>query len=214
MLFSDYIWDFDGTLFDTYPRMCAAFREALRRQGCARPADEVMAAIKRSVREAAVMYAARYGLDQARLTADYQAVEHAMPPETMLPFEGAESFLRAVIACGGRHFLYTHRDAAALAALKRCRLADCFSGAVTADDRFPAKPAPDALSHLMAKHAIAPASAVMLGDRDIDIEAARSAGIAGCLVDPPHFYDGYLAPLRCDGIQGLYDVMDVPRVGR
>ena len=33
MRFTDYIWDFDGMLFDTYPRMCAAFRAALARQG-------------------------------------------------------------------------------------------------------------------------------------------------------------------------------------
>ena len=210
MRFTDYIWDFDGTLFDTYPRMCAAFCEALSRQGCPRPADEVMAAIKRSVREAAVTYAARYGLDQARLTAEYQAIEHAMPPETMRPYAGAEAFLRAVIACGGRHFLYTHRDGAALDALARWRLDDCFAGAVTADDRFPAKPAPDALNHLMTRHAIAPESAVMLGDRDIDIEAAHNAGIAGCLVDPMHFYDSYPAALRSERIEGLYAVMGVP----
>ena len=209
MRFFDYIWDFDGTLFDTYPRMCAAFREALARQGCRRPEDEVMAAIKRSVRGAAEVYAARYALDKGRLLSDFHAIEHDMPPETIRPYEGAADFLRAVLARGGRHFLYTHRDATALEALKRWDMADCFTGLVTAADSFPAKPAPDALLHLMKIHAIAPARAVMLGDRDIDIEAAKNAGIAGCLVDPEHFYDDYPAPLRCDGIRDLYPLMEL-----
>jgi len=210
MRFTDYIWDFDGMLFDTYPRMRAAFSCALARQGCVRPDGEVMAAIKRSVRAAAALYAGQYGLDHARLMADYRAVEHASPPETIAPYDGAAAFLRAVLAQGGRHFLYTHRDHVALEALRRCGLDDCFSGAVTADDHFPVKPAPDALLSLMAKHAIAPERAVMLGDRSIDVEAAENAGIAGCLVDPEHFYDDYAAALRCESIAGLYALMDVP----
>ncbi|MBO4299873.1 MAG: HAD-IA family hydrolase [Clostridia bacterium] len=207
MRFTDYIWDFDGMLFNTYPRMCAAFREALARQGCRRPEDEVMAAIKGSVREATAAYAARFGLDRDRLTADYKTAEHAMPPETIVPYDGAEAFLRAVVARGGRHFLYTHRDFSALDALARWHMDDCFSGAVTAEDGFPVKPAPDALLHLIRTYAIDPGRAVMLGDRDIDIEAAKRAGIAGCLVDPGRFYDGYDAPLRCRSIDGLYALM-------
>ena len=166
-----------------------------------------MAAIKRSVREAAADYAGRFGLDHDRLTADFKAIERAMPTETIVPYDGAEAFLRAVLARGGRHFLYTHRDFTALDALARCRMDDCFTGAVTADDCFPVQPAPDALLHLIRTYAIVPQRAVMLGDRDIDIEAAKRAGIAGCLVDPDHFYDGCDAPLRSGNIAGLYALM-------
>jgi len=211
MRFTNYIWDFDGTLFDTYPRMRAAFAGALRLQGCERSADEIMAAIKRSVRSAAESYPEAFRLDKGRLSADYRAIEHAMPIETIIPYDGTDGFLRAVIAQGGRHFLYTHRDFTALEALRRCGLEDCFSGAVTADDRFPAKPAPDALLRLMSTYALVPASTVMLGDRDIDLEAAKNAGIAGCLVDPEHFYDAYPASLRCESIDGLYSLMVVAR---
>ena len=33
MKYINLIWDFDGMLFNTYPRMCASFVEALRRMG-------------------------------------------------------------------------------------------------------------------------------------------------------------------------------------
>ncbi|MBR3505384.1 MAG: HAD hydrolase-like protein [Clostridia bacterium] len=209
MRFTDYIWDFDGTLFDTYPRMCAAFRTALARQGVDRPSEEVMAAIKRSMGAAVKAFSSQYALDAGRLMADYHDIERAMPPETIRPFDGAADFMRAVAERGGRHFLYTHRDESALQTLARWNLDRWFTGGVTAADGFPAKPAPDALNHLVAAHAIAPGRAVMMGDRDIDLEAAKNAGIAGCLFDPEHFYDAYPAPLRCESYKALWALMEL-----
>ncbi|HML49439.1 MAG TPA: HAD hydrolase-like protein, partial [Clostridia bacterium] len=48
-----------------------------------------------------------------------------------------------------------------------------------------------------------PSETVMIGDRDIDILAARNAGIAGCLFDPAHFFDAFETPLRTDTVEGL-----------
>ncbi len=207
MLFTDYIWDFDGTLFDTYPRISTAFREALSQLGCERPEDEVLAAVKQSVRGAANDYARRYNLDARTINRLYHEIESALPIDAMTPYPGAEAFLRSVMARGGRHFLYTHRDRSAMKALDNHHMADCFSGAITVEDSFPLKPAPDALLHLMKCRTIAPEAAVMLGDRDIDVEAAKNAGIAGCLIDAGHFYDDYQTPLRCERIDDLYALM-------
>lgn len=210
MLFTDYIWDFDGTLFDTYPRISAAFHEALRRLGCTRPQDEVLTAVKQSVRGAAADYARRYGLNEAAINRLYHEIEGALPVDDMTPYPGVHAFLRAVMARGGRHFLYTHRDRGALIALSNHAMADCFSGAITIEDDFPLKPAPDALMHLLKKHGIDPQSAVMLGDRSIDVDAALNAGIAGCLIDEGHYYDDYdKTPLRCEGIDQLYALMQL-----
>ena len=207
MLFTDYIWDFDGTLFDTYPRISTSFREALRQLGCERPEAEILSAVKMSVRGAANDYARRYNLDAREINRLYHEIESALPIDDMTPYPGAEAFLRAVMARGGRHFLYTHRDRGAMKALANHNMADCFCGAITVEDPFPLKPAPDALLHLMKRCAIAPAAAVMLDDRDIDVEAAKNAGIAGCLIDAGHYYDGYRTSLRCERIDDLYALM-------
>ena len=207
MLFTNYIWDFDGTLFDTYPRISASFREALRRLGCERPEDEILAAVKQSVRGAANDYAQSYHLDAHEINRLYHEIESALPIDDMTPYPDTEAFLRAVMARGGRHFLYTHRDRGAMKALHNHHMADCFAGAITAEDPFPLKPAPDALLHLMTLSGIAPESAIMLGDRDIDIDAAKNAGIAGCLIDAGHYYDAYRTALRCECIDNLYDLM-------
>lgn len=209
MRYTDYIWDFDGMLFDTYPRMCAAFREALRQLGLVRPCDEVMGEIKRSIRGAAESYSARFGVDSQAITALYHTLEHEAPPDTMIPYADADRFLSKVVRHGRRNFLYTHRDFTALDALSRFHMDGYFSGAVTSDQAFPGKPAPDALLYLIDRYAIAPEGAVMLGDRDIDVDAAKNAGIAGCLVDPDHYYDAYDAPLRCECIADLFNLMQI-----
>ena len=53
---------------------------------------------------------------------------------------------------------------------------------------FPRKPAPDALLYLMEKNHMNPAETLMVGDRDIDIDAGHNAGTAGCLYDYEDFY--------------------------
>lgn len=209
MGYINLIWDFDGMLFDTYPRMASAFVKALADMGIEADYDEVMVHIKRSVGKAANVYSEKFGLDRQKLFDLYQFHEHAMPPETMAPYEGMCKLLEDAVASGRRHFLYTHRDDSALEALDRYGIRGLFSGGVTAMDHFPAKPAPDALLHIMKKYSLDPEGSVMLGDRDIDILAARNAGIAGCLFDPAHFYDAFKNDMRTDSVDGLRELMEI-----
>ena len=209
MKFKTYIWDFDGMLFNTYPRMCDAFLKALSENGIGESRSHAMTAIKKSVRSAVKEYAATFGRDPQKLSADYHRIEDGMGPETIIPYPDTFGFLSAVKAQGGKHFLYTHRNRVAIEALKRYDMYSMFDGFITADDPFPVKPAPDALLYLVRRYEIDPKTALMLGDRDIDILAAKNAGLAGCLVDPEHFYDDFDTPLKCGGIRELYALLDV-----
>jgi len=203
LIYTNLIWDFDGMLFDTYPRMAAAFQKALKDMGIEDDFEIVMSKIKISVRQAAIEYAEKYEIDRAVLSAKYQEYEHAMPVETMTPYEGMCELLKDASAVGCRHFLYSHRDESALTALEYHGIRDLFEGAITWMDHFPAKPAPDALAYIMKKHGMKPEKTLMLGDRDIDILAARNAGISGALFDPAHFYDGFENDLRADSVDQL-----------
>ncbi len=209
MRYINLIWDFDGMLFDTYPRMASAFVKALSDMGIRGDYDEVMLHIKRSVGKATNAFSEKYGLDRQRLIELYHLHEHAMPPETMVPYEGMCELLKDAVTSGKRHFLYTHRDDSALEALDRYGIRPLFSGGVTAMDHFPAKPAPDALLHIMERYSLDPDGSIMLGDRDIDILAARNAGISGCLFDPAHFYDAFDNGMRTDTVDGLRDILDI-----
>ena len=80
---------------------------------------------------------------------------------------------------------------------------DLFSIVLGRMDKFAIKPAPDALRCLLARNAIDPTEAAMVGDRDIDIEAGNNAGIRGVLFDPDGFYPGLRADLRAGSMAEL-----------
>ncbi len=209
MKYTNLIWDFDGMLFNTYPRMTAAFQKALSEYGIYAPHDEVLSRIKRIVGGAAALYAEAHGLDKQTIFDRYQVHEHAMPDDTIIPYDGMCDLLRDARAAGYRHFLYTHRDHTALSALRRHGVYDLFSDFVTELDGFPSKPAPDALLHILSKNQLDPAASLMLGDRSIDILAARNAGLRGCLFDPEHFYDDFENDLRTDSVEGLRRILGI-----
>ena len=209
MKYINLIWDFDGMIFNTYPRMAAAFQKALLEMGVEDSPETVMNRIKISVRQAAVEYAEEHGFERTELSSKYQEYEHAMPIETMIPYDGMCDLLRDAAGAGCRHFLYSHRDESALAALDLHGIRGLFDDAITWADHFPAKPAPDALLYLMKKHHLSPDETLMLGDRDIDTLAARNAGIYGALFDPEHFYDHFENELRADSVDALRKLLNI-----
>ena len=193
------IWDFDGTLFDTYPHTCAVFAEILRRRGVTPDPAAVYAKMKISVLAAFAWVHA-----DAAFVREFYELENTLSFEPVgRPFPGVPELLRKIAARGGRNYLYTHRDRVAYEYLEMYGLSDLFTGGVTAEDGFPHKPAPDALNHLIAAYGMDPRGAVMFGDRLIDIEAGKNAGVRTCLFDP----DRALPPEAAD-----WFCADVPAV--
>ena len=108
-----------------------------------------------------------------------------------VPFSDAADVLSAIVRAGGRNYLYTHRNRTALGYLETYGLSGYFADAVTSEEGFPAKPAPDAVLALIARNELDPGECVMIGDREIDGMSGKNAGIAGALVNyPPALPDG------------------------
>lgn len=204
MRYQHFLWDFDGTLYDTYPMMTRCFDYALRQCGVQADMDEILAQIKISTGAAYRYYQERCGFDPTfDFFGAYRAYQSTLPLEAMTPYPGIPELIRETHALGAHHHLYTHRDHAALRALELSGILDCFEGRITSQDHFPAKPAPDAILSLINRGLVDPASACMMGDRDIDIEAGHNAGIDGCLFDPDHFYDAYQTEHRVSTVEEM-----------
>lgn len=183
MKYQNYFFDFDGTLYDTYPGMVKAFCEAFSKQGKKLDPKEVYQVMRsRSVREAYRRYTTPE-LDEAKLHADYKNFEARYQKEAH-PFSGAQKLLEKIKASGGQSFLLTHRDKSSLALLKRDGLVGFFCDFSTADDGFKRKPDPEALNYLVSKYGLMTSESVMVGDRSLDIEAGHNALMAGILFDP------------------------------
>ena len=178
-MFQWFLWDFDGTLFDTYPAANAALLESLAAWGIREDPEETMARLKVRQGPAIQYFQEKHRLPEGRLFEGFRRREAVLVPKCE-PFPEAEALCREIVRRGGHNLLYTHRDRLALKMIEAAGLAPFFSGGVTGEDGFPSKPAPDAILHLLNTHAIPPGQALMIGDRLIDVQAAQNAGIAGC----------------------------------
>ena len=207
MLFKHWFWDFDGTLYDTYPLVVEDFAKALQDAGLFADIQGLLAQVKTTLYGAALTHAKGDEKLADWLLDRYQFYAGARTNEELRPYPLAGDMLKAVTENGGFNYLYTHRDMSAVAALTNDHLWQYFSGRVTKEDGFPYKPKPDALNHLLGLHRLDKAQCCMVGDRDIDLDAAKNAGIAPVLFDPDGFYSHYDTPYRFASYQDMLQVL-------
>ena len=196
-----YIWDFDGTLFDSYPHSTRALYVTARHYGAEVTYDEVSRAIRHSFARAFE----RVGLSEAQLMMFHRLrADDAFPPP-IVPFPHAEAVLRALRESGARHTLYTHSNhKMSVRFLRQFGLDRFFDGWVTPDDPgFAMKPDPGAIRYILEHWDIDPADAVMVGDREIDMRCARDAGVDGILVDPDRLVAETCARYRADDLMEI-----------
>lgn len=180
-MLTDFIWDFDGMLFDSYPHITEAFMQAYKRlhkQDIDR--QQCHDLFKLSFRTAYEFYQPS---EACKLL--FRAIESKTDLKpTVVPYPGIADVLKTVCEHGGRNFLNTHRDSVALVYLAQYDLLQYFTDAVTSElNSIPPKPAPDTNLYLIKKHGMNPETTVMIGDRDVDIASGADAGIKTCLFD-------------------------------
>lgn len=182
-MFTDILWDFDGTLFDTYPGTVKIMLQALRDEGIEEDYDDAMGRMQKSISEAISHYIDKYSLGRSFTEKLGRSRREMVRPDVRL-FPHAAKMIRAIYRSEKRNYLYTHRGFSAIEYLEMHSLIDYFSDCITYEDGFPMKPSPDAILHLINTHGIKKENAVMIGDREIDILAAKNAGIYGCFFFP------------------------------
>ena len=196
-------WDFDGTLYNSYPEVLRSFQRALKdlQMDGLFTQEELMGWLKLSVYDAALRCGKRAGVEAQTITSAF-APYHSQD----MDFDGyppLRESLEGLHQAGFRHYLYTHRDGRAVEKLKQDGLWNLFSDVVLRTDGFPDKPAPDALLALMKRNGLSPRQCAMIGDRPIDVEAGRNAGMEGVLFDPEGFYADYPVERRFDDLAEL-----------
>ncbi len=200
-------WDFDGTLYNSYPEVLRSFQKAAddMHLGGLMTTEEQRRLLKVSVFHAASECARRGQADVNRLMAAF-ARYHAAD----MNFEGYPGLaqcLQSLHDAGCSHYLYTHRDHAAVDKLKQDGLWRLFADTVLRTDGFPDKPAPDALLAMMARNGLSAAECVMIGDRPIDVQAGWNAGMKGILFDPEGYYDDFQVDRRCKSLPELTEML-------
>ena len=171
-----FVWDFDGTLMDTYPVTFAAYlRLALADFGYSAPEAEIMEKMLVNTGRAVQHYSDLYGLPQLRERYNFYQEKGPVAMPEVLP--QVKEVLQRIRELGGIHCVYTHRGADTFPMLEHGQLRELFAEIITpGHEGFATKPAPDAILYLMKKYGVTPEETVMIGDRACDLEAGQNAG--------------------------------------
>ena len=177
---SHFIWDFDGTLLDTYPVVIEDIQKALQDFGYHADNKGLMEKLLNTVDFAISYYAQQFNLDKDALYQAYRKYQDISNiTRSALPMEGIKETLETIQNRGGANYVFTHRPLdATMAFLQKYDLDKCFTDFVAPQTPgFVRKPAPDSIWYLMKKYGIAKDAAVMIGDRELDLASGENAGI-------------------------------------
>ena len=175
-----FIWDFDGTLFDSYPIIIGTLRATLQDFGHDCEPTEAMRLMLQNIGVAQNHYADKFGIPREELLKVYAGHHEARNSQlSATPIEDVEKVLSKICETGRKNYIFTHRKCSTTAQyLEKYGLSQYFTEIVGPEaPNFAYKPAPDSLLYLMDKYGMTAEDAVMVGDRDCDLGSARNAGI-------------------------------------
>lgn len=197
MKLKHFIWDFDGTLFDTYPVMVDAAVKTLADYGVQETPRNVLKTMKRfSSKELAEKYQLNYPEFLATFHAEEKRDQRLSPP-----FKETAEVLQGVQSAGGKNYILTHRPLASTRELlANYQLNQYFVEIVALDSGFPRKPEPDSICYLLNKYQLEPQQTIMIGDRRLDIEAGKNATIQTGLFDPDQLFQEKIADYQFDNL--------------
>lgn len=204
MRYKHIVWDFDGTLFDTYPSMARAFTESMEAAGYPADYQGIYDSMKIAISETVRRFQSAYGFGQ-EVIEGYRQRRIAIELAHAHPFDGAVEVLRRVCAAGGDHFICTHRGDSIHELLRRHGLESYFRDITTSAHGFKRKPDPEAVQYLLDTYGMDPAETLMIGDRPLDVQSGQNAGTAGCFFDP----GGVTYPPAQHQITDLHELIDI-----
>ena len=179
-MIKDIIWDFDGTLFDTYPETVNSFRKALEDHGICENNESTLNYLKVSEGCAVTHFKKLYRLEDGFID-KYNAYKKDIGPEMVKPFPFAADICRQFVELGGRNYILTHRGDSTIRFLQHYEMLDYFTEVITRKYGFKRKPDPEGFVYLMEKYKIDRSTALVVGDREYEILGGKAVGIKTCL---------------------------------
>lgn len=131
------LWDFDGTICDTYPAIAHAVNQALARFGATASFERVVELTSISLDTCIRTLAREYGIRYDDLDAAFSHTYKDIQLIDQAPFPGFTDLCKKLTHLGIKHFIVTHRRRHSLLALLDLhKLRSYFTDIVAADDGF------------------------------------------------------------------------------
>ena len=198
------IFDFDGTVSDSYPVFHRIIHNIAEDHGLKIPVDE--AELDRLLKINTGMVYKTFGWETCFSREEYGREFRIWQDRfayNFTAFPEAIALLEHALQKGKKLYIYTHSGDVVHKIMKNMGINSMFSYVLTANRGFPAKPAPDALQFLMKECSLQPQACMMIGDRPIDALAGMNAGMTGVLWDADNRYENVLVDHR---VSSLLDI--------
>jgi len=179
------VFDFDGTISDSYPHFMQIFKDFAAENKLEIPDDrKLLELLLISVRDAYhilnwdkfMPYKTFFDNVFAPIQLKKALEYHAFPE--------AIDLIKYAKGKGLDCYVYTHSGKVVPEViLPNMGIAHMIDYVIDSSHGFPEKPAPDALLFLIKKFGFKPEECLMIGDRPIDAHCGMNAGMKGCLWD-------------------------------
>ena len=171
------IWDLDGTLLDSYDVILDSLQETMKHYGHTYDREYLRKyVILHSVHQFIRKFAEKEGLQFEIVYQYYTTLQDAGNDQVKL-IKNAKQTLQLLKCKGVRNYVYTHKDHTAKQVLEDLGIAEYISYTITGDDGFAKKPDPEGIRYLLDKFKLNPEYCTYVGDRRLDEEAGKKAGI-------------------------------------
>ena len=172
-----FIWDFDGTLVDSYPNSVGCMQRALRDFGYDATYEQILEQMLDNIGVAIRYFTDKFQIPE--LSERFYA--YAANQEPVVLFDNVVDVLHRIQELGGTNLIFTNRNETIFPMLEQVGITEEFAEVVTTlHPNFAWKPAPDASVYLMEQYSGTVDNPVMSGDRGWDLGSAWNAGCKTC----------------------------------
>ncbi|GAA4797272.1 HAD family hydrolase [Corynebacterium canis] len=178
------IWDMGGTLINTYPEVDGVLCEAAFGDTEPEHLRYVKTLTRHSIGHAIETLSAECNVDPQTLEDAHSRLKERWRTHPAPVMDGAREVMARISELGGLNLVATHRDRTSASDLLNAHNL-VMDDMVCAPDGLERKPSPAMNLLLAERHGIKPAEILCVGDRPIDVVAARAAGMTAALLVRP-----------------------------
>lgn len=183
-----FIWDLDGTLLDSYKTIVDGLYDTCKEYGIELNKEEINEhVITYSVSSFINKMIDVTGISFEEMKKRYSEIGEEKKKEIRL-IPDAKETLKALSDRGDKHYVFTHRGKSTESVLKQLDIYDVFDEIVTSQSGFARKPEPDGINYFVDKYDLDCMNVYYVGDRTIDMDCAKNAGVNGILYLPENSY--------------------------
>ncbi len=202
------IWDLDGTLFDSYDVIVESLYLALLKYGITMDLEQIRQyAIGFSIQALFANISKEYGVSAQLLHEAYSRISGSKYLQ-IKRMPNVFEILDKLVEAGVENYVFTHRGKTTLPVLENLRMTKYFREVVTSQNCFARKPDPEGINYLIGKYNLEETTTYYVGDRTLDMECAKNAGIPGILYLPPGAID-VSGGVECYIVKDLLEIYNI-----